>query len=187
MNNKAKPLPVDLIREALELDSTSASGVKWRSRPKSHFATEQAWKRFCVLRQGKQAGSKIANGFGNTYWALRIKNSRYFVHRIVYFLAYNIDPLTFHIDHIDGNGQNNNPKNLRLATNGENMRNAGLQKSNTSGKKGVTWCKATKKWQACIVLNRRQIYLGKFKTINDAAAAYEKAARELHGEFARTE
>jgi hypothetical protein len=41
-----------------------------------------------------------------------------------------------------------------------------------------------KKWQVQIKINHKSHYIGIFKDEEEAARAYDKAARELHGEFA---
>ena len=60
-----------------------------------------------------------------------------------------------------------------------------VAKDNTTGRKGVTYNKRLKKFQARIVLNNKRKYLGVFTTTEEAHAAYCAAATELHGEFAR--
>lgn len=90
------------------------------------------------------------------------------------------------IDHINGDGLDNRKINLRVCTTVENGRNRGKQKDNTSGYKGVTWHKRHKKWYAQIKADGRNHFLGHFYDPIDAALAYDKAARELHGEFAKT-
>jgi hypothetical protein len=54
----------------------------------------------------------------------------------------------------------------------------------TSGFKGVTWFKRDSKWMAQIGINGKNRYLGYYETAEQAARAYDIAARELHGEFA---
>lgn len=87
------------------------------------------------------------------------------------------------VDHINGNGLDNRRENLRLATNSQNLANKGAPISNTSGIKGVS--RHGKKWQAKIKGDGRQIHLGLFVDILDAARAYNEAALKYHGEFAR--
>lgn len=89
------------------------------------------------------------------------------------------------IDHIDMNPANNRRNNLRLCNNAENGRNLYLQQNNTSGRKGVSWDERRGKWDARIKLDRKQYFLGYFRNIEDAHAAYCQAAKRLHGEFAR--
>lgn len=103
------------------------------------------------------------------------------MHRLVLGLT---DP-SIHIDHIDGNGLNNTRGNLRICTQQENMRNRRLNSNSTSGYKGVSWYKDRAKWHAQIVVNGKYHHLGHFITAEEAARAYDAAAIELHGEFAR--
>ncbi len=89
------------------------------------------------------------------------------------------------IDHRDGNGLNNQRHNLRPATTAQNSRNRGRCRNNTSGYKGVTWYKPQRKWLASISIDGRRKHLGYFASKLDAALAYDAAAREYHGDFAR--
>jgi len=94
-------------------------------------------------------------------------------------------------DHKNGNGLDNRRCNLRICTRAENVRN--MQKDNncTSKYKGVHWQKGEirkgkqykGKWASQIVYNYKHIYLGLFNNEIDAAFAYDKAAKELFGEF----
>ncbi len=86
------------------------------------------------------------------------------------------------VDHIDGDGLNNRRNNLRPATDEQNKRNRRISKNNTSGYKGVFLDRG--RWRACIDEHGRRHYLGYFATAEEAARAYDAAAREGHGEFA---
>lgn len=86
----------------------------------------------------------------------------------------------------DGNGLDCRRSNLRLASKTEARRPRPPHRNNTSGFKGVTLDHTTGRWQAQITANRRYRTLGTFGTREEAAVAYDKAARELHGDFART-
>lgn len=92
------------------------------------------------------------------------------------------DPKIF-IDHIDGDPLNNRRYNLRLCTHAENMRNRNSA-SGASRFKGVHLCRGS--WRAVIQFNGKKIGLGSFSRESMAAKAYDKAAKEYFGEFAKT-
>lgn len=88
-----------------------------------------------------------------------------------------------HVDHADGDRLNNRRRNLRPCSQTENSRNTKLGKNNTSGAKGVSRT-PTGRWRARITVDRREVRIGTFDTLTEAAAAYDAAAEKLHGEFA---
>lgn len=79
---------------------------------------------------------------------------------------------------------NNQKCNLRFATLNEQMRNQRIPCDNTSGVKGVGWEEDRKRFRAVITVNYKQIFLGRRKTIEEAAALYRAAQIKYHGEFA---
>lgn len=87
------------------------------------------------------------------------------------------------IDHIDGNGLNNQKANLRECSRSQNNMNQ-HKTSGTSKYKGVYYHKLRKKWSAFITLNRKAMYLGLFSSEIEAAEAYNTKAKELFGAFA---
>lgn len=89
------------------------------------------------------------------------------------------------VDHRDGDGLNNTRENLRICTQAENVRNKRMRSDNTSGYKGVWWRKNRSRWTATIDVDGVRTWLGSFLTAEDAARAYDAAAKELHGEFAK--
>ena len=92
------------------------------------------------------------------------------------------------VDHKDGNFLNNCRKNLRKATCAQNNQNAKIRKDNASGIKGVTWqprgYKMGPGWVVSVQTNGRRLYVGKFKSLEEAAIARSIAAKQHHKEFA---
>lgn len=107
------------------------------------------------------------------------------VHRLV-AEAFNLPKMAdqTQVDHIDGNGLNNQLYNLRYVTNTQNVYNGKLKNTNTLGRRGVNRTPSGK-FQAVIRVNGDRKYLGTFDTIEDASNAYERRAREIQGEFYR--
>lgn len=90
------------------------------------------------------------------------------------------------VDHRDGNGLNNVRSNLRPASNTQNSRNS-RKKPGKNKFKGVYKDKRplSKPWMAHIKVNYKRIFLGRWKTERQAAKAYNAAALEHFGEFAK--
>lgn len=89
------------------------------------------------------------------------------------------------VDHVNGDGLDNRRSNLRPATDAQNGRNRGANRNNTSGYKGVSLDKRRGTWAAALWVAGRKHHLGTHATPEAAAHAYDHAAVELHGEFAR--
>lgn len=89
------------------------------------------------------------------------------------------------IDHINGNGLDNRKCNLRFCTTAQNRHNSSKTITGKCKYKGVSYVPKEEVYRAFIYLNRKQIYLGRFKTEIEAAIAYNTKALELFGEYAR--
>ena len=103
------------------------------------------------------------------------------LHRLIMNI---LDP-KIKVDHINGNPLDNRKCNLRLCGTAQNSKNRKLQKNNTSGYKGLEYRSYMNKYRARIFCNGKHIYLGWFKTKEEAAEAYNIAAVKYFGEFAR--
>jgi len=96
-----------------------------------------------------------------------------------------IAPHLKRVDHWNGNKLDNRRTNLREATRGQNMWNRKLDHDNKTGFKGISFRKDKAQWQARIVVERKIHFLGYFEAPRDAAKAYDVAARQYFGKFAR--
>jgi len=148
-----------------------------------HKSGELIWRR----NVGSRAKVGTVAGFVSTdrYRRIGYKGISYLSHRLVWLYHKGTWPEKF-LDHIDGDRTNNRVENLRSASRTENNRNVSVQKNNTSGFKGVSFMRRDNVWVAQIVADRKNYFLGRFPTPEEAYAAYCKAAKELHGEFANT-
>lgn len=117
-------------------------------------------------------------GYAVRYVTENKKTRRVWMHREVLGA-----PAGLEVDHINGNGLDNRRENLRLATRQQNARNR--RPWGASRYLGVTWLATEGCWKAQIKTAGRLAYLGRHRSEAVAAAAYDKAAMEHFGEFAR--
>lgn len=92
------------------------------------------------------------------------------------------------VDHINGDGLDNQRSNLRICTESENLKNRKHQKNRCSSKFiGVSRMRNKKsiKWSAKIWTDGRTMWLGCFDIEVDAAKKYDAEAFRLRGEFAK--
>jgi hypothetical protein len=94
-------------------------------------------------------------------------------------------PTGMDVDHRDQNGLNCQRRNLRVCSRAQNSMNRRTQ-NHSSDYKGVTLLRRWSKWRATIKVDGKKIHIGYFSNPKAAAQAYDAKARELFGEFART-
>lgn len=116
---------------------------------------------------------------GGSWYAMVMRNKKpMYLHRYLMCPSKNLV-----VDHINRNSLDNQRRNLRIVSQGFNIQNRLKLRSNTSGYKGVSRHsnQLTYPWRAKIDFNHKQIYLGVFKDIKDAAKAYDTAALKYYG------
>lgn len=118
-------------------------------------------------------------------WSRAQPRTRRFLHNLILQ-----PPSGLVVDHINHDGLDNRRSNLRLATQQQNLWNARRKRNSSSPYKGVSerkelW-RTAPAWTATIRDREtgKRVCLGTFRTAEDAARAYDKAAREMRGEFA---
>lgn len=104
----------------------------------------------------------------------------------IHVLIMKTDKSSIHIDHKNSDRLDNRKENLRHANHSQNQQNANKQDRNTTSKyKGVYWRKQRGRWTASIKKNGKTLVLGTFRSEIKAAQAYDEAAKNIFGEFAK--
>lgn len=132
------------------------------------------------VKPGSVAGHRKRDG----YIRIRIDGEPYRAHRLAFVFMTGECPEF--IDHINGDTSDNRIGNLRECTVAQNQHNQKPQKGRSSKFKGVSWAKRDRRWTSAIKAYGIRKHLGSFTSEIDAAMAYDKAASELFGDFAKT-
>lgn len=172
----------EVLRQLLRYEPETGR-LFWKEEvPEELFRSRQAFRVWQSRCPGKEA-FLAKHDFG--YLQGKIFGVLHFAHSVAWAIHHGEAPPGL-IDHANGNGADNRAKNLRDATPLQNLANTKLPRANTSGLKGVSWRASKGRWRATIREHGRHRHLGYFDDPLEAAAAYDRAALELHGEFART-
>lgn len=142
-----------------------------------NYAELSKYKWCVVISHGREYAARFSK---KGYWPYNHRRSVY-MHRQIMRAEKGKQ-----IDHRDGNGLNNQKDNLRFSTQQQNVFNQRPTRKGTSKYKGVSWSRVSKKWYACIRHNGKSKNLGLYDDEMEAAKAYDVAAINLFGEFART-
>lgn len=121
---------------------------------------------------------------GHGYRQITIGQRAFAAHRIAFFLANGRWP-EGEIDHINGVPVDNRPANLREVSRAQNQWNRKTQSGAKLAPKGVSWDSDAGKWAARITKDGKVHRLGRFASEQQAAEAYDAAAKQLFGEHAR--
>jgi AP2 domain. len=121
---------------------------------------------------------------GRGYIQIKVDGKKYYAHRLAFLYMIGEFPPE-DVDHINGIKHDNRWENLRACSRSENLYNTQVRRDNSAGVKGVDWDKQRGKYVARIKINGRQTHLGRFSSLDEAKKAYDRAARENHGEFYR--
>ena len=108
------------------------------------------------------------------YLVISWNGTHQLAHRLAWLYIYGSFPAG-QIDHIDHNKLNNSITNLRAVESRENQLNCSLSKNSTTKVNGVSYHKNTGKYRAYIMVNRKQVHLGLFDSLEEAKQAREQA------------
>lgn len=164
----------EYVRQSFSYDPETGV-LMWKVRPDRTKKWNQAWA-------GAEAGTPSC---GYIHVRLHGAKAAFGAHRLAWVHFYGAWPES-EIDHINRIGTDNRIANLRLATRSQNMSNTRKRKQSRSGYTGVTFHKQSGKWQARVCVDYKSRFLGLFPSAEEAAAARDKVARAIHGEFAKT-
>lgn len=146
----------------------------WRERSEAMFDVKWQHKTWNSRWSGKEAFTSLGDGYkrGSLFGQF------VFAHRIIWKMVYGEDP-GGQIDHLNGDRADNRLQNLRVVDDAGNRKNQSIPKDNTSGRIGVHWHRAAKKWAAGIFSNGKSVHLGVFADFDDAVRARTAAEREF--------
>jgi len=130
---------------------------------------------------GRTSGNLSKNGKDSTliYRRIYISGKFYKAHRLAFLYMDGSWPAE-EVDHINGDGSDNRWCNLRKASRHINGRNTRLKSNNTSGLHGIAWSKSRNKWRVRIVVDHKEIFLGRYSDLFEAVCV-RKAAELKHG------
>lgn len=138
---------------------------------------------YCKMA-GDIAGSDLKDGRRR----LNIDGNLYYAHRVAWLYMMGVWP-DEEIDHINRDWTDNRWSNLRAASHRENFCNIAKHKNNRSGRLGVCLDKRENLRKRYIVYIRDKPglkggrFLGRYETLEEAAAVYEDAAIAARGGF----
>lgn len=125
--------------------------------------------------EGKASQCKDRDG----YLVIGVNQKLYRAHRLVWLYHKGEWPKK-DIDHINRIRDDNRIENLREVTKSQNRQNNAVTKASKSGVIGVWLHKGTNKWCSSIGIGGKNVYIGSFDTIEEAAAAYQAKKKKLH-------
>ena len=126
-----------------------------------------------------KAGRKVGSLDVRGYVQIRIEAKNYKGHHLAWLYTYGHLP-DQPLDHADMNRANNAVKNLRYLTPAQHAEHRGRNRNNTSGYRGVSFCKLTGRWVAQLKTNYTSVWLGRHKTAEAAYEAYKRGAAQHH-------
>lgn len=186
-------IPVEQVKSTKKPKPLNPQSVEEEVKKVKSRLTQAKVKRLFEYRDGKlywkkslgrvKKGDEAGSMSGKGYKQVGIDKNVYRYGRIIYLMFHGYIPEC--VSYIDSNRLNTRIENLREATPSQISCHKKKLSNNTSAFKGVSFHKQVGKYKAAIVKKKKSHHLGYFDTPQEAHKAYCKAAKKLHGEFAR--
>ena len=125
------------------------------------------------------------SGYLNVGLSKNVKSKTHNIHKLVAHEWLDNPDSKRRVDHTDGNKTNNHCENLKYATHLENSMNRKNRSNTSSEYKGGCFYKKKNKWQTHVSIHGKFTHMGLFEHEKEAAIAYNAAATEHYGEFAK--
>lgn len=184
-------LPAEQAKTVRKPKALKLQNVEEEVKKVKSLLTQAQVKRLFEYRDGElywkvdRIRAKKGDKAGTTrgYKIVFIEGQHYTFGHVIFLMFHGYVPER--VSFVDGNYRNTRIENLRAATMSQVSGSAKKSKANTCGYKGITFLKKRNKYVAQINKLGKHYHLGHFDTPKEAYKAYCKAAKKLHGEFAR--
>lgn len=161
---RAKPLTAARLREVLSYDKGTGMFTRLAGTSSSRHLI------------GESLGAPHARC---KYSTIMVDGVRYQAHRLAWLHVKGRWPVMY-LDHINRDRYDNRIANLRECTNGENLQNMRMKRTNKTGHIGVCFGEAKGTFKAQIGHGGKREHLGTFYSLESASAAYLDAKRRYH-------
>jgi hypothetical protein len=136
MTDKYSDERTQILLESIYYDMLTGD-FYWRTeRPISHFKNQKGMNMWLGRDAGKRIEGLHQTNKKTPYPRIRFNGRLYLLHKVAWRILYGVWPES-ELDHIDRNGGNNVPTNLRLSNRFQQNQNKAIYKTNKLGIAGV--------------------------------------------------
>jgi hypothetical protein len=171
----------EIVKELLDYNFETGK-LTWKERNRKWFSTDRQFKIWNTRFARKEAFTALTD---TDYYHGSVLGKKYKAHRIIWL--YQTGEWPDEVDHINHDRRDNRWINLREVSHQENHKNSSHRKDNSSGCMGVYFDKERQKWRSDIIVDNKNINLGRFELYEDAVAARKEGEKKYmfhknHGE-----